>query len=94
MASTLIQRICAPDHTIGQVKLSIHGVVGVAQEIAAGRMPANAMGAWLTAEEQVDANAIMALIPGTFSYHDVKSILMLGELEIYPVATIEQIFGL
>ncbi len=97
MASTLIQRICAPNQEIAepQEKLPILTLCAVAQEILAGRMPQESLGGWLSPEETVDAQHILgAIMQGAFTLDQLERILLLGENNIYSVAVIENILGL
>lgn len=98
MASTLIQRICRPDGP-DQDKLAIHAVLGVAQEVILGNLPAAAMlasnGGWLTEDEKEDADFLIAKIgAGDYTLENVGRWLVLGERGIYPVATVESRLGL
>lgn len=77
------------------LKLALHAVVAVAQEVDKGRLPAVAMMTWLTASEFVDAQIIIAKISdGTFEITELWLTLLLGERGIYTAAQIEAIWGL
>lgn len=78
-----------------QLKLRLHAVVGVAQEIMKGRMPSQAMGTWLTASEQAEAATMIAkMVGGEISVNEVWLICLLGEAGIYTTTQVETIFGL
>jgi hypothetical protein len=111
VASTLVKRICDTSQLTvaevasviaekgytdeGNLKLGLHAVVGVAQEIDAGRLPPQVMLTWLTAAEYLDALAMIAKITnGTFSVTELWLILLLGERQIYTPAQIEAIWGI
>ena len=97
MASTLIQRICAPDYTleVPQEKLAILTLCAVAQEVLLGRVPTQMLGGWLTPEEIVDAQKILGAIQqGAYSLDNVERVLLLGEEGIYSVTVVQQILGL
>ncbi len=110
MASTLIKRIVSPDLLTqaekdavelelgsqnDDFKLRIHAVAGVAQEVAAGRMPSGAMNTLLTADERDDATTIItAIASDTKDLAEIERLLFLGELGYYSHAVIESILGL
>lgn len=108
---TLIKRICDPSHMTDaekaaimsdrgythedQLKLRLHAVVGVAQEIMSGRMSSGAMGTWLTTAEQGEASIMISkMVNGDITVTEVWLICLLGELGIYTPSQVESIFGL
>lgn len=97
MASSFIQRICKPDTAaeVPQAKIAILTMCAVAQEILAGRMPAAALGGYLSVEEVVDATCVLSKVTdGSFTVDEVERILLLGENEIYSVTVIENLLGI
>ena len=93
MASTLVRRIIAPDLLVGEVKLPIHTIIGLMQEVIEGRLVV--LGSLVFVSEEPDAETITdAVVATTFTLFEVENILHLGEQGFYDVAAIQTIFGI
>ena len=92
MASTLVRRIIAPDLSVGELKLPIHTIIGLMQEVIAGRLVV--LGSLVFVAEESDAQTIIDLVPATLTLVAVENILHLGEQGFYDVAAVQTIFGI
>lgn len=111
MASTLIKRICDPNQLTDAeelavrtelglsedepVKLRINAVIGVLSELEQGRQDSSVMDSFLTAAEQVDAQAVVDAVGlNTFTIQEVWLLMHLGETQFYTPTQIESILSL